>query len=150
MKNKYKPVIPANNQLEETVNIKVINLEATVVIEKYLLDLFVPYEIDGFSDFVYDEKYGIKRCKFKPNTCYYYEGDEWRKIEESTAQKVFDKIYKQECSRPNFIQNIKIIAEEIVLEGETFSIFKFECRPYGFITKDGNLDYNFDVNNIKW
>ena len=85
-----------------------------------------------------------------PSTCYYLVDNEWRKIEGSTAQKVYEKIFEQKCKRPNFIKDIECIAEEIILDEEEYSMYRFECRPYGYITKDGNFDYNFDVNNIKW
>ena len=71
-------------------------------------------------------------------------------IEGNKAQKIYDELFEQLFNRPNFIQDIESIAEEIVLDGETYSMFRFECRPYGFITKDGKFDYDFDVNNIQW
>ena len=71
-------------------------------------------------------------------------------IEGSVAQKAYEKLFEQHIKRPNFIQDVERIADEIVLEGETYSIFRFECRPYGFITKEGKFDYDFDVNNIQW
>ena len=147
MKPKYSPV---DEEPDETINIKEIKPKKSVKISNYFSSLSVPYDIDGYYDFIYDENYGITRGKYKPFTSYYYVDDEWRKIEGSTAQKIYDEIFEQECCRPNFIQYIEIIAEEIVLDGETYSIFKFECRPYGFITKDGKFDYEFDVNNIQW
>lgn len=142
---------PANKLPEETTHIKNIVPEAIVEIQNYSLKLSVPYEIYGRDSYwIYDENYGIERWKFVPDTEYYYVDDEWRKIEGSAAQIVYDKIFEQQCSRPNYIQNIKRIVDEIVLDGESYSIFRFECRPYGFITKDGKFDYNFDVNNINW
>ena len=148
-KERYRPT---NKRPEETAHIKNIVPEAIVEIQKYSLKLSVPYEIYSGrgSCWIYDENYGIKRWKCVPDTEYYYVDNEWRKIEGSAAQVVFDKIFEQRCSRPNYIQDIKRIADEIVLDSETYSIFKFECRPYGFITIDGKFDYNFDVNNIKW
>ena len=71
-------------------------------------------------------------------------------IEGSVAQKAYEKLYAQHVNRPNYIQEVDRIADEIVLEGETYSLFRFKCRPYGFITKDGKFDYDFDVNNIQW
>lgn len=146
-KKEHKPV---NNWPEDITNVKIVVPEVSVEIEKYLFDLSVPYEIYGDGDFVYDENYGINRYKVKPRTCYYYVDNEWRKIEGSTAQVVYDKLFEQTCNRPNYIQCIESIADEIILNGDKYSLFKFECRPYGFITRDGKFDYNFDVNNIKW
>lgn len=147
MKQKYSPV---NKILEETISIKEIEPEVMVEINNYLLTLSVPYKIWGTGSLVYDEKYGINRWKFKPDTCYYYVDDEWRMIEGSVAQKAYDILFEQQVSRPNYIEDIIRIADEIVLDGEVYSIFRFECRPFGFITKDGKFDYDFDVNNIQW
>jgi hypothetical protein len=147
MKQKYSPT---NKKPEETAKIKVIEPEVIVEINNYLSTLSVPYELYGFGRYIYDENYGITRYLFVPNTCYYYVDDEWRMIEGSVAQKAYEKLFEQHIKRPNFIQDVERIADEIVLEGETYSIFRFECRPYGFITKEGKFDYDFDVNNIQW
>lgn len=147
IKKKYRPV---NKRPKETTKINVIEPEVIIEINKYLLTLSVPYHISGTGIYVYDEKYGINRFKFKPCTCYYFVDEEWRMIEKSVAQKAYDKIFEQHENRPNYIQDIERVADEIMLDGEIYSIFKFECRPFGFITKDGKFDYNFDVDNIQW
>lgn len=143
---RYKPV----SKPAEITDIKTIEPEAIIEIQNYSLQLSGPYEMYGGGYKVLDDNYGIKRFKFMPTTCYYHIDNEWRKIEGTAAQRVYDKIFEQQCNRPNFIKDIMCIAEEIILFGEKYSIFKFECRPYGYITKDGKFDYNFDVNNIKW
>jgi hypothetical protein len=144
--DRYRPIAkPA-----EITDVKEIVPEATVKIQNYSLDISIPYVMDGDVYSVFDENYGINRYKFMPSTCYYLVDNEWRKIEGSTAQKVYEKIFEQKCKRPNFIKDIECIAEEIILDEEEYSMYRFECRPYGYITKDGNFDYNFDVNNIKW
>lgn len=151
-RNKYmkQEFCPANKMPEGTANIKVIEPDVIVEINNYLSTLSVPYKLYGFGIYIYDENYGIKRYLFVPDTCYYYVDDEWRMIEGSVAQKAYEKIYEQHVNRPNYIQEVDRIADEIVLEGETYSLFRFKCRPYGFITKDGKFDYDFDVNNIQW
>lgn len=147
MKQKYHPVgkIP-----EENTKIKEIVPEISVEINKYLSSISVPYAMYGSGIFVNDDIYGIKRFKFKPYSCYYFVDNEWRMIEGSVAQKAYDTLFEQNESRPNYIQDIQTIADEIILDGETYSIYRFQCRPYGFISKDGKFDYDFDVNNIQW
>jgi hypothetical protein len=147
MKQSYSPV---HKKPEETENIEVIEPEVIVEINNYLSTLSVPYGLYGQGRYIYDENYGIKRFLFLPETCYYYVDDEWRMIEGNVAQKAYEKIFEQHVNRPNYIQDVDRIADEIVLNGETYSIFRFKCRPYGFITKDGKFDYDFDVNNIQW
>ena len=128
-----------------------IEPEVTVEIENYLSALSVPYVICGDGVLpIYDEKYGINRYKLLLCTCYYNVDDEWRMIDGSAAQKVYDKLFEQRGNRPNFIQDVETVADEIILDGEVYGIFLFECRPFGFITKDGRFDYDFDVNNIIW
>ncbi len=65
--------------------------------------------------------------------------------------------YKQLCEslmevnkdRPNFIKKITKLGKCSILE-KKYDIYRFECRPYGYITTSGELKYDFDVNNIKW
>lgn len=153
-RNKYMKMeqkfSPSNKKPEETAKIEVIEPDIIVKINNYVSTLSVPYKLDGFGRYIYDENYGITRYLFVPHTCYYYVDDEWRMIEGSVAQKAYEKLYEQHVNMPNYIQKVDSIADEIVLEGETYSIFRFKCRPYGFITKDGKFDYDFDVNNIQW
>ena len=147
MKQKFSP---SDKKPEETAKIEVIEPDIIVEINNYLSTLSVPYKLDGFGRYIYDENYGITRYLFVPDTCYYYVDDEWRMIEGSVAHKACERLYEQHVNMPNYIQKVDRIADEIVLEGETYSIFRFKCRPYGFITKDGKFDYDFDVNNIQW
>ena len=153
-RNKYMKMkqqfSPSDKKPEETAKIEVIEPDIIVEINNYVSTLSVPYKLDGFGRYIYDENYGITRYLFVPHTCYYYVDGEWRMIEGSVAQKAFEKLYEQHVNMPNYIQKVGRIADEIVLEGETYSIFRLKCRPYGFITKDGKFDYDFDVNNIQW
>lgn len=55
-----------------------------------------------------------------------------------------------ELNRPNYIKDIELLVPDIILNGSKYSIYKFACRPYGYITKDGSFNYNFDVDNIEW
>ena len=151
--NKYVKQLyePVNKTPEENINVKEIEPEVTVVINDYLSIFSDSYNIYGHgATKVYDDKYGINRYIFHPHTCYYLVNDEWRMIKGYKAQKVYEKLNELESNRPNYIQEVISVADEIVLNGEKYSIFKFECRPYGFITKDGKFDYSFDVNNIQW
>lgn len=147
MKQKYRPV---NKKPEEQVRINVIKPEVIDEINNYLSTLSVPYELYGTGRLVYDENYGINRFIFEPHTCYYYIDDEWRMIEGTAAKKAYEEIFKKGLSRPNYIQNICRIADEVVLDKEVYSIFRFECRPFGFLNKEGQFDYDFNVNNIQW
>ena len=154
LRNKYmKPKSyyrPVKKKPEETVKIKVIEPEITVEIKNYLSSYVGPYKLNGGHIKKFDENYGTTSFRFVPQTSYYYVDDEWRMIEGSVAQKVYEKLFEQSVRRPNYIQYVDRIADEIILEGETYSIFRFKCRPYGFITKDGLFEYDFDVNNIQW
>lgn len=110
----------------------------------------LPYSIDCYGVLYYDENYGFYRTQLIPTTCYYHIDNEWWKIDEADSKPIFDKIFEQKCNRPNFIKEIKYIAKDILLDEEEYSLFRFECRPYGYINKDGKFEYNFDVDNIEW
>lgn len=144
--HKYEPVI---RKPRDITSFKVIKPEIEIKIHNYEISIF-QYSIYGGGERYYDENYGFNRVQLFPVTQYYCVENEWRKIDEADSKPIFDKIFKQKCNRPNFIKDIEIIATDILLDGEKYSIYKFECRPYGYITKVGKLDYNFDVNNIKW
>lgn len=75
----------------------------------------------------------------------------------------YDNLYKElsliNDNRPNYIKNIVKMGQCVLLGEENFNnrnavteyeIYRFECRPYGYITTSGELIYDFDVNNIKW
>ena len=143
----YKPVARKPNDI---TSFKEIKPEIEIAICNYEFSLGSQYYISVGGDLYYDENYGFYRTRLIPITQYYCVENEWRKIDEADSKPIFDKIFKQKCNRPNFIKDIEIIATDILLDGEKYSIYKFECRPYGYITKVGKLDYNFDVNNIKW
>lgn len=149
-KQNYIQYSPVYKGPEETIAIKKIEPEVKVEICNYLSTLGDLYKISGHLNFVHDEIYGINRNIFEPHTCYYYVDDEWRMIEGNEAKKLYNKILEQNINRPNYIQDIEHIAEEVVLQNEVYSIFRFKCRPFGFITDDGKFEYDFDVNNIQW
>lgn len=92
---------------------------------------------------------------------YYMERNEKRCLHISSEK--FDQLYKELCltnnNRPNFIKKITkmgscaILGKENLYYGKgvtEYEIYRFECRPYGYINTSGELIYDFDVNNIKW
>lgn len=139
--------------VRESVDIstaKTLKPEITTIISNYELLPPLPYSIDCYGVLYYDENYGFYRTQLIPTTCYYHIDNEWWKIDEADSKPIFDKIFEQKCNRPNFIKEIKYIAKDILLDEEEYSLFRFECRPYGYINKDGKFEYNFDVDNIEW
>ena len=144
-------VIEPTNVPTDIDKIKIIIPSVDIEIQNYSLTMTPPYNLHymGVSS-VHDERFGIQRHKGVPCTCHYYINGEWIKIVDIDAQKVSDKIFEQECNRPNFIRDIERIASDVPIDGKKYSIFRFQCRPYGYITKDGKFDYDFDVEHIKW
>lgn len=130
---------------------QVKNIEAEVVIEKYLLRFPPKYGADGVGGFRYNEKFGTNKLYvFHNHTRYYEENGLWYEITGENGSRIDEQVYKMELNRPNYIKNIKVIKDNILYKDRMFSIFKFECRPFGYITKDGSFNYNFDVDNIEW
>lgn len=93
--------------------------------------------------------------------CYYMHNSGERCLHISSEN--YDKLYKElsltNNNRPNFIKKITKIGNCAMLGKENlyfdrgvteYEIYRFECRPYGYITPSGELIYDFDVNNIKW
>lgn len=135
----------------EATNIKVLQPTVTFEIQNYKLTLSIPYEVHGFyDDVIYDSNYGIKRFVFSPLTCYYFVNGEWEMIQDMDAKPLYDRIFELNCNMPNFIRDTELLASNISVEDVNYSLYKFECRPYGCLTKDGRFEYSFDVNNIKW
>jgi len=79
------------------------------------------------------------------------------------SSEAYDKLYKDlsliNDNRPNFIKRIIKVGKCAILGTENlyyrkditeYEIYRFECRPYGYINTSGELLYDFDVNNIKW
>lgn len=95
--------------------------------------------------------YGIDYLYAEHNTTTYFNTNEgWIKIEGTNGRQIDKQIQETNSKRPNYIKKIEQIREDILINDETYSIYKFECRPYGYLTKDGRLEYAFDVNNIQW
>lgn len=149
LKSSHKPFYRSVKKPKDITSCKEIKPETEIRIHNYEIGVS-SYSIDCGGELYYDENYGFYRTQLIPGTSYYYVENEWRIIDEADSRPVFDKIFLQKCNRPNFIKDISIIATDILLDGEEYSIYRFECRPYGYICKNGEFEYNFDVNNIKW
>ena len=123
--NKYTKTrySPTNKRPEETAHVRIIEPEAIVEIQNYALQFSVPYIFNVGTCLL--DSHGIKRFSCVPPTRYYYVDNEWRKIEGSAAQKVYEKIFNEEYNRPNFIQGIERIAEEVKIDGEKYSLYDF-------------------------
>ena len=99
----------------------------------------------------FDDNYNIMRWKATyQRDCFYNVDGRWLIIPKEEKQKLSDEIFNIECHKPNYIKNISCLAKNLLLCGKTYSIYMFECRPFGYLTKDGVLEYDFDVENIVW
>lgn len=47
-------------------------------------------------------------------------------------------------NRPNYINRISYIGDYKDSEGENYSLYLFNCQPYGFCDTSGNIYYNFN------
>ena len=128
-------------------------IEVEVEIEKYLLCYPSEYEFNGgFGTVRYNNKYGTKKLHVIHRFPGYFKdvNGQWYEITKENGHKIDEQIFEMEVNRPNYIKDIKPIVRDIPHEGNMYSIYKFECRPYGFLSKDGTLNYSFDVDNINW
>ena len=130
---------------------QVKTIEAEVEIEKYLLCFPSIYEYGGGPGIIrYNSKYGTRKLYVIHRFPGYFEDKNglWYEITKENGSKVDEQIFNNELNRPNYIKDIELIISDILLNGNKYSIYKFECRPYGYITKDGSFNYDFDVDNI--
>lgn len=147
-----------------------ISIENYLATTPSLVDCGKLYQLSlNFSEEFFDEttrwksmgngyyKWHLERL----NDIYYMHRSEDRCLHISLDS--YDKLYKELSSindnRPNFIKKIIKIGKCALLGEENFysrnevteyEIYRFECRPYGYINTYGELIYDFDVNNIKW
>lgn len=131
--------------------VKTINAE--VEIEKYLLCFPSSYKYGGGYGIIrHNSKYGTQKLHVIHRFPGYFEDRNglWYEITKENGSIIDEQIWDMELNRPNYIKDIELIIPDIILNGRKYSIYKFACRPFGYITKDGSLNYNFDVNNIKW
>lgn len=130
-----------------------INIIPTIetVIERYLYTLpitcpfdtdWVRWEFDG-----YQYKFGGYRYS---RDFYYKDGDDWGFMSGSSLTDVLNNIDILNDGRPNFVEEIIHVMDGFIVNGESYSVYRFEVKPFGFINHDGIFDYNFDVENINW
>lgn len=144
--HEYHPVCKPDDVKDVTI----IKPDIAIEIQNYSLKLSLPFSLYDGGYPVHDDNYGGYRFKTIPLTSDFLVDGKWYEIRESDAQIVYEKLFEQECNRPNYIKDIEILASEIPLNGEKYSIYRFECRPYGYLSKDGVFSYDFDVDNIIW
>lgn len=132
---------------------QVKTIEAEVEIEKYLLRFPSSYKYGGGYGIIrHNSKYGTQKLQVIHRFPGYFEGKNglWYEITKENGGKIDEQIFNMELNRPNYIKDIELLVPDIILNGSKYSIYKFACRPYGYITKDGSFNYNFDVDNIEW
>lgn len=87
--------------------------------------------------------------QYKDYTGYYKEKGIWYKIDiEDLKQTFLDMLDKHSTVR-NFITRISFFSSTHY-NGKSAKLYRFECRPYGYIDTNGNLIYNFNPNKINW
>ncbi len=58
-----------------------------------------------------------------------------------------DEIYYRHQNRPNFISSVELIDEYQTTEG-LIELYMFQCTPYAICDTDGNIFYNFNIDEI--
>ena len=128
----------------------IITIDEEVEIEKYLIGFPSEYDMWNGHTMLYNDKFGIKRLHSKHDATKYFFETVWYEITGENGKQIDKLIFDTECNRPNFIRDIERIEQSIRIDDILYSVYKFECRPFGYITKDGSFNYNFDVDNIEW
>ena len=131
---------------------RILTIEEEIEIEKYLIRFPSEYDMWNGEVPLYNDKFGIMKYHSKHDATKYFELAEnrWYEITGENGKQIDKLIFDIECNRPNYIKDIKRVKQNIQLNGSVYSIYKFECRPVGYITENGSLIYDFDIENIEW
>lgn len=120
-------------------------------IEKYYYGLPREYEFknDIYYKFI-ENKYGHFIIKRSPLTSYYKIKNKYFRINAEESRPISDKAFDLNLNAPNYIEKIILIKENTNINGKKCDVYKFHCRPYAMVDKDGCFEYNFNINKIQW
>lgn len=117
------------------------HLYRTFRIEPLFTDDYIEsFSAPGLLDYVIS----VKACKYYKN-----QDSQYLHIPYEGYKQLCESILEVNNNRPNYIKKITKLGKCIIM-AKDYEMYRFECRPYGFITTSGELVYDFDVNNIKW
>lgn len=88
--------------------------------------------------------------QYAPYTGYYCEKGLWYELDKKDMEKSIEKLCSKYFPVKNFINNIFKIKDGIQCNDEIYDLYMFKCRPFGYIDKNGLVNYFFDINNIEW
>ena len=86
----------------------------------------------------------VMACKYYKSSSYSH----YLHIPYEGYKLLYESISSVNNKRPNFIKKVVEVGSCNILS-EQCDLYRFECRPYGYITPSGKLIYDFDVNSIK-
>lgn len=76
-------------------------------------------------------------------------GHQWVEVSIDDLKTSYDRLIREHYPVNNFITDIKYI-KPIVFHEKKCNLYKFKCRPYGYINLNGKFELDFDINHIKW
>lgn len=69
------------------------------------------------------------------------------KIDPIKRSACLDEIYYRHKNRPNYISSVQFVNKFQTKEG-VLEIYKFQCNPYAFCDTEGNIYYDFSIDDV--
>ena len=110
--------------------------------------------IDGYL-YGFPAKYGVSCTNITKGiyqgefTRYFKERGRWYKVKHEEVYNIMKQMQDDKFPIPNFIVEISFI-KKVKYQSESADLYLFKCRPYGYLNTLGELEYDFDPDNIIW
>ena len=150
------------NEIEDMDCVVEYYPKAEITIEKYLASSptvivhdLLTYRLEPMFTDEYIDRFnapGMLNYVMSVMACKYYKSSSYSHylhIPYEGYKLLYESISSVNNKRPNFIKKVVEVGSCNILS-EQCDLYRFECRPYGYITPSGKLIYDFDVNSIKW
>ncbi len=69
------------------------------------------------------------------------------KIDPIKRNACLDEIYYRHKNRPNYVSSVQFVNKFLTKEG-LVEIYKFQCNPYAFCDTEGNIYYDFSIDDV--
>ena len=140
--------IKRNNIPPENTPIKDGNVNYVELIKDYYYKINPKLNapITNFPSLFTDVRY---LCQYFDYTGFYFENNEWFHVNLNDVQITVNQMIEKHYPVRNFITGI-VHESQIKYKNRNLEIYRFECKPKGYIDINGIFHYNFDINNIHW
>lgn len=131
----------------DNIDAKIATTNYKTVIKDYLYEINPKYNtrLNNFDSIL-----AINHVRhYIDYTGYFEEKGQWYKIDYEELKQTFIKMIETHYPIKNFITNIYPIGK-IKFNDKSAILYCFKCHPFGYLDINGNLIYDFNLNDIKW